>query len=612
MPTLVLLILCSAGQTADPAGKIVIRPGGASPSVPTTPDRPGMIVIRPQAPGTRALETSSQTATRPLPTQASTNPLPVQDPKPVTDPKPANTPPPSGSTGAADPAKGRIISETWDVAFVKGYRVGYFHVAVREFDRDGKKYIYATKRQEISMARFGQVVKTQAEDATLETPDGTVVATRMSQEISTGQKLVITGQVQGEMLRVRGEGLAAKADSIPWPEGVIGFAREQTLYKDRKPKVGDTIEYYIYEGRVNKVVKITVKCLAEETVALLEGQTPKPHLKLEAKMEKIGVFQIPPATIWCDAETFEPVRTDQDLPSLGGRLTLVRTTKEIAERPVKEVPDLFDVQSIRLDKDIPNVHDKASVTYTINLTLDPEPYTCFTRDDRQSVSLPGSGTERKIVELKTLHHTKARPDFEAATVVVNQGKPVTLKAADMNSPLAKEIFLGTSTFIDWDNDLTRQQAAQAVAGLLPTASVEDKAKAIEAWVNKNMKAVEFSQAMAPTSQVSKNLTGDCTEFSMLAVGMCRALGIPARTALGLVYAPTSGKPVLAYHMWFEVWNGTRWAPFDATLAKGGIGPGHLKITDAHWHKENSFAPLLPVLRVLLAQPKVEITAVEDK
>jgi transglutaminase-like putative cysteine protease len=96
---------------------------------------------------------------------------------------------------------------------------------------------------------------------------------------------------------------------------------------------------------------------------------------------------------------------------------------------------------------------------------------------------------------------------------------------------------------------------------------------------------------------------------MLAAAMCRAVGVPSRTALGLVYAESEGKPYLAYHMWFEVYADGRWIPLDGTLAMGGVGPGHVKITDHSWHDEKSFAPLLPVLRLLSAKPAVEILKV---
>jgi len=117
-------------------------------------------------------------------------------------------------------------------------------------------------------------------------------------------------------------------------------------------------------------------------------------------------------------------------------------------------------------------------------------------------------------------------------------------------------------------------------------------------------------ATAPADVVAKSLSGDCTEYAMLSAAMCRALGVPSRTAVGLVHAPgRDGKFYLAYHMWTEVYADGQWVPIDATLGMGGVGPGHVKISDASWHEERSIAPLLPMLRVLMAKPTVQVLQV---
>ena len=97
---------------------------------------------------------------------------------------------------------------------------------------------------------------------------------------------------------------------------------------------------------------------------------------------------------------------------------------------------------------------------------------------------------------------------------------------------------------------------------------------------------------------------------MLMAAMCRAVKVPSRTAMGLIYADTSGNgPVFAFHMWTEVWVAGRWIPLDATLGRGHVGATHLKITDSSWHDTRSMTPLLPVLRVMMNKPKVEVTKV---
>jgi transglutaminase-like putative cysteine protease len=138
-----------------------------------------------------------------------------------------------------------------------------------------------------------------------------------------------------------------------------------------------------------------------------------------------------------------------------------------------------------------------------------------------------------------------------------------------------------------------------------------KAQLIESWVLRNMKPINFSEAMSPASEVAHTLEGDCTEYAMLAAAMCRAVNVPSRTAIGLVYHLDRGRPMLSYHMWTEVWVNGSWLALDATLGAGSVGPAHLKITDHSWYETRSMTPLLPVMRVMMNKPKVEVVKVGE-
>ena len=125
-----------------------------------------------------------------------------------------------------------------------------------------------------------------------------------------------------------------------------------------------------------------------------------------------------------------------------------------------------------------------------------------------------------------------------------------------------------------------------------------------------MKVQNFTEAMAPASEVAETLTGDCTEYSMLAAAMCRAAGVPSRTAIGLVYVDDPRQPLLGFHMWTEVFVRGQWVAIDATLGQGSVGPGHVKITDASWFNTQSMTPLLPVMRVMIGRPAVTVVEVK--
>src|SRR5262249_43474625 len=162
-------------------------------------------------------------------------------------------------------------------------------------------------------------------------------------------------------------------------------------------------------------------------------------------------------------------------PAFGGRVTFLRTTKEAATAPVTNPVELFSVQSITLDRPVPGIHTKASAVYKVTIPKDDDPGSVFPSDARQAVKHLDAQT--KTLELHvSASHGPARG------------------AAPMPAPGTE--FLGSSYFINWDNDGVKGHARRAVAGLAANASDWEKARLIERWVNQNMKAVEFSQAMA--------------------------------------------------------------------------------------------------------------------
>ena len=126
------------------------------------------------------------------------------------------------------------------------------------------------------------------------------------------------------------------------------------------------------------------------------------------------------------------------------------------------------------------------------------------------------------------------------------------------------------------------------------------ARELEAYVHREIQAKNFSTSFATAAEVARNRQGDCTEHAVLLTALCRARGIPARIAFGLVYFvdPERATPGFAYHMWTEVYVRQRWVPLDATLGRGGIGAAHLKLSDSHLAGMSPFAAFLPLAQVV--------------
>lgn len=83
------------------------------------------------------------------------------------------------------------------------------------------------------------------------------------------------------------------------------------------------------------------------------------------------------------------------------------------------------------------------------------------------------------------------------------------------------------------------------------------------------KRITFS--MPNAVQVLETRQGDCNEHTVLYVALARALGLPARTAVGLVYV----NGAFFYHAWPEVWLG-EWVAVDPTFGQYPADASHIR------------------------------------
>lgn len=82
------------------------------------------------------------------------------------------------------------------------------------------------------------------------------------------------------------------------------------------------------------------------------------------------------------------------------------------------------------------------------------------------------------------------------------------------------------------------------------------------WVRDNVKyEVGTSKPYGTTRDVLANRTGVCRDYAHVAIGLCRALNIPARFVVGHV---EWSDPPPDFHALFEAWLEGRWVMFDPT------------------------------------------------
>ena len=142
---------------------------------------------------------------------------------------------------------------------------------------------------------------------------------------------------------------------------------------------------------------------------------------------------------------------------------------------------------------------------------------------------------------------------------INENQPAS--AEEMDDPG----YLQASAVIDSDDEQIRQLADRAAVGA--GDDPYKQAEAMRSFVHRYISSKNLDTAFATASEVARLKSGDCSEHAVLLCAMLRTQEIPARVAVGLIYAESFLKQrgVFGWHMWTQALIDGRWVDFDATL-----------------------------------------------
>lgn len=490
-------------------------------------------------------------------------------------------------------AQGKILLDTWDAAYLADGKAGHVHTIAKEIDKGEQKLIHTTVELRLTVKRFNDTVQMAMDTGTIEETNGKVVGVFMKQFLGKQQQMQIDGVVSGKQIQLTLNG-NTPLKPAPWNPDVLGLYRQQTVFRDREIKPGDTFAYKSFEPSINLVLKTEVTAKGYREVELKGTRGKKKLLLVETvpekvefkRGEKVEKIQLPVVLAWLN-DKFQPVKSEVEIPGLGP-IVMYRMSKEKALEPgpIAQLTDIGTSQLVRLKNRILNPYDTSAAVYRITIRNDDNVATTFSRDDRQQVKNVKGNTFELYVKASNANGGEAAEKEPAAE------------------------FLQSSYFINSADAKVKELARQAVG---TQTDPWKKALRIERWVHDHMK-VTSDEALATADHVARTLEGDCTEYAMLTAAMCRAEGVPSRTAIGLIYAEPSNAqraPCFAFHMWTEVWIKGRWIPIDATLGKGYVGATHLKITDHSWHDERTMTPIFPVIRVV-GRVQIDVLSAENR
>ena len=459
---------------------------------------------------------------------------------------------------AAEAEKG----ESWQVIYLGGQRIGYSHSLIESFERDGKSLIRTSSTTSMTFKRIGDKLVMKQILTTEETLDGQLLKFHFELSNPPARSTSTIGKIDGETLNleqlVNGE---VKLSSMPWRQDVKSPTFQDRALKESPLKPGENRSFEAFMPEFNKFATIKLVATEPEETSLLTG---KPRRLMKVKMSQ----SIIPGLVVNEFIDDQGEMLKSTTSMLGLEMATYQVSREEALKAISGEELDLAVSTLIKVKNLTKPHDATSIKYRITTTgQDP------------AAMLPTSETQavKKVSD-------------EVAEVTVT-ALPLPEKA--QAGHVAAE-FLASSQYLQTDDARVKEHATKAVGNATDAAEM---ARRMEKYVNTNLTNKNFSTAIASAAEVADTMSGDCTEHAVLLAAMLRAKGIPSRVVIGLVYVERLG--AFGGHMWTEANLNDHWIPLDATIGRGGIGCGHLRLHDSSLADDgpsaiSNFAPLMLV------------------
>jgi transglutaminase-like putative cysteine protease len=380
---------------------------------------------------------------------------------------------------------------------------------------------------------------------------GDLVSINMSVEDPSGTKQFIAATDAEIMMfrTIRGEDRTEEVRARP-AESLSDVLRQYELVTNG-PAVGDEISFTMFEPLYAQEVTGTsrIEAIHEKVI---DGERRTVY-EVHSVLDLVPVESV--AMVLDNGVTYR----DQ----VAGIIEMRLETEEEATKEVP-VPDVVTSNAAHLDEPIADARTRESLTLRLRGPLGPEH---LIEDARQSFMRDGDA----------FHFLGHRRNPGAV-----QAMELPLEALD--DELAQ--WLEPSLYVQSDDERLIDKAAEIIGN--ETGAFE-AAKLLNNWVFANVRKT-FSARLSEALEVLENLEGDCTEHSVLFVGLARAAGIPAREVAGLVYVEAP-EPGFYFHQWAKVWVG-EWVDMDPTFDQVTVDATHIKLAVGDLLEQAQLIPII--------------------
>ena len=328
-------------------------------------------------------------------------------------------------------------------------------------------------------------------------------------------------------------------------------------------------------GTAQQVVVFDPATLASETVTIAVGKREIVNVYAPAIVtvgsQRVGSHTSRPIPAFKVEMSFAGLRTSAWVTDTG---EVVREESPLGYLTVRESPedaqrlaiggriqgDLLESAAVQPRRSTKNRIDDPRDVRRIRIRIDGA--------DLQSPEMRGAGQSvdgdvLQIVDARSLRAEPADPDVAR--------------------------YLRPEPFIESDDPAIRAEAEAAVAGVTdPRGRAERLVRRVNGMLDKKP-----TVSLPSAREVLRTKVGDCNEHTALYVAMARAVGIPARIAVGLAYS----RGAFYYHAWPEVYidegrGRGLWLPVDPTFNQFPADATHVRMTRGGLDRQAAILPLV--------------------
>ncbi len=444
-----------------------------------------------------------------------------------------------------------LEGDQWYGLYFSGAKAGHA-VQSLEIDENGGVILTDDARFKVNMAGMSQEMRIFTQR--VYGPDGNLQQLNSRINDPQGVKTFV-GAVEGEELVFRSDiGGAQQESRLPRPDETLRDALKQVELVQGSPRPGDEVRFSLFEpiysqevGGVSRIAGVEERTADGETFKVYKVQT---------------VLDVMPL------ETISYVREDgviyEDI--VAGMIEMRLESKEEALEEV-ENHDVVVSNAVLLDDPLENPRQRERLQLRV---FGPLNQRHLFNDERQYLQPQGG-------HFAFTAHLVPLEGFEVAQLPIEDASLLQ--------------WTEPTLYVQSDDQRLIDQANQILQGETDTLAASEK---LMTWVYENVRST-FSAQLTNALEVLENPAGDCTEHSILFIGLARAAGIPARAVAGLVYVDAP-KPGFFFHQWAKVWVG-KWLDVDPTFNQLRADVTHIKLAEGDLLEQAQLIPIIGKLDV---------------